>query len=68
MAKSRIKVRSYGELLEVLQQMTAKQLNNDLTVLQTTIDEYQQIELVVCENEEGDVIDSGHPYFEINQL
>ena len=64
MATKRIKTRTYRELLEVLNKLEPSQLNQDIT-LKDNQEEYYGLEIVVSEEEEDDVLDEGHPYFEI---
>jgi len=65
MTNSKIKTRTYGELLEVLNGLTSEQLEQDIT-FKDKDEEYYGMEVIVSEESEDDVLDKGHAFLEIN--
>ncbi len=64
MAKKQNDKITYKKLLEFLLTLNEEQLECDVTVHDTNIDEYF-IGINLCINEEDDVLDAGHPYIEV---
>ena len=59
---------TYAELAEIIQDMTVDQLNSDVTVYDSKIDEFFSLRTdrpYLISTDDLDVLDTGHPYLVI---
>lgn len=61
-------MKTYRELLTELLLLSDAQLDCNITLFKRKSEEYYPIEILLHEEEETDVLDKGHPFFQVSYL